>query len=61
MTVQHVFSRISAMEDATADPDGFMSSLCSSTVNMIHRTGYEAMKAKSNFPVQKENTLNNMQ
>ena len=63
MTVQHVFSRISATEDATADPEGFMSSLCSSMVNMINRMGYEAVKAKSNFPAQKENTniLNNMQ
>jgi len=63
MTVQCVFSRISAMEDATVDPEGFMSSLCSSMVNMINRTRYEAMKAKSNFPAQKANTnvLNNMQ
>lgn len=47
MTVQHVFSRISAMEDATVGPEGFMSALCSSMVNVINRMGYEAVKAKS--------------
>lgn len=56
MTVQCVVSRISAREDTTVDPEGFVSGLCSSTVNMIIRTGYEAMKAKSDFPAQKENT-----
>lgn len=63
MTVQRVFSRISAREDATVDPEGFVSSLCSSMVNMINRTGYEAVKAKSNFPAQKESTnmLNDVQ
>lgn len=54
MTVQCVFSRISAGEDAAMDPEGFTSSLCSSMVNMINRPGYEAMKAKSNFPAQKK-------
>lgn len=47
MTVQHMFSRISAMEDATVGPEGFMSSLYSSVVSVINGTGYEAMKAKS--------------
>lgn len=47
MTVQHVFSRIGAMEDATVGSEGFMSALCSSMVNVINRTGYEAVKAKS--------------
>lgn len=50
MTVQCVVSRISAREDTTVDPEGFMSGLCSSVLNMIIRMGYEAMKAKSNFP-----------
>lgn len=50
MTVQRVFSRISAREDATVDPEGFTPSLWSSMVNMINRTGYEAVKAKPNFP-----------
>lgn len=63
MTVQRVFSRISARDDTTVDREGFTSSLCSSMVNMINRMGYQAMKAKPNFPAQKENTniLNNMQ
>lgn len=47
MTAQHVFSRISAMEDATVGPEGFMFSLHSSMVNAINGTGYEAVKAKS--------------
>lgn len=47
MTAQHLFSRISAMEDATVGPEGFMFSLHSSMVNAINRMAYEAVKAKS--------------
>lgn len=47
VSVQSVVSRISAMEDTTVDPEGFISSLCSFMVNMVNRMGHEI---KIQFP-----------